>query len=72
MTVDYVKERKQFGMPVGAFQAVSHRCAQMLLDTEGARAAAYLRGLGGGRRARAPGRGARRRPRRRRPTPAAR
>ena len=39
MTVAYVKERKQFGVPVGAFQAVSHRCAQMLLDTEGARSA---------------------------------
>jgi alkylation response protein AidB-like acyl-CoA dehydrogenase len=38
MTVDYVKERRQFGTPVGAYQAVSHRCAQMLLDTEGARA----------------------------------
>jgi alkylation response protein AidB-like acyl-CoA dehydrogenase len=37
MTVSYVKERKQFGVPVGAFQAVSHRCAQMLLDTEKAR-----------------------------------
>lgn len=39
MTVNYVKERRQFGSPVGAFQAVSHRCAQMLLDTESARAA---------------------------------
>jgi alkylation response protein AidB-like acyl-CoA dehydrogenase len=38
-TVAYVKERKQFGTPVGAYQAVSHRCAQMLLDTEKARAA---------------------------------
>ena len=38
MTVDYVKERKQFGTPVGAFQAVSHRCAQMRLETEIARA----------------------------------
>jgi alkylation response protein AidB-like acyl-CoA dehydrogenase len=37
MTVDYVKERRQFGVPVGSFQAVSHRCAQMLLDTEKAR-----------------------------------
>jgi alkylation response protein AidB-like acyl-CoA dehydrogenase len=37
MTVAYVKERKQFGVPVGAYQAVSHRCAQMLLDTERAR-----------------------------------
>jgi alkylation response protein AidB-like acyl-CoA dehydrogenase len=42
MTVDYVKERKQFGVPVGAFQAVGHRCAQMLLHTEGARSAAYF------------------------------
>jgi alkylation response protein AidB-like acyl-CoA dehydrogenase len=39
MTVAYVKERKQFGVPVGSFQAVQHRAAQMLLDTEGARAA---------------------------------
>jgi alkylation response protein AidB-like acyl-CoA dehydrogenase len=38
MSVAYVKERKQFGVPVGAYQAVSHRCAQMLLDTEKARA----------------------------------
>jgi alkylation response protein AidB-like acyl-CoA dehydrogenase len=37
MTVAYVKERRQFGVPVGSFQAVSHRCAQMLLDTEKAR-----------------------------------
>ncbi len=39
MTVAYVKDRKQFGVPVGAFQAVSHKCAQMLLETEQARAA---------------------------------
>jgi alkylation response protein AidB-like acyl-CoA dehydrogenase len=37
MTVEYVKERKQFGVPVGSYQAVSHRCAQMLLETEKAR-----------------------------------
>jgi alkylation response protein AidB-like acyl-CoA dehydrogenase len=42
MTVAYVSERKQFGVPVGSFQAVSHRCAQMLLHTEGARSAAYF------------------------------
>jgi len=40
MTLAYVKERKQFGVPVGAYQAVSHRCAQMLLDTEKARSTA--------------------------------
>ncbi|MBV9714419.1 MAG: acyl-CoA/acyl-ACP dehydrogenase, partial [Solirubrobacterales bacterium] len=39
MTLAYVKERKQFGVPVGSFQAVSHRCAQMLMHTETARSA---------------------------------
>jgi alkylation response protein AidB-like acyl-CoA dehydrogenase len=42
MTVEYVKDRKQFGVPVGSFQAVSHRCAQMLLATESARSTAYF------------------------------
>lgn len=42
MTLAYVRERKQFGVPVGAFQAVSHRCAQMLLDTESARSTALF------------------------------
>jgi alkylation response protein AidB-like acyl-CoA dehydrogenase len=42
MTVAYVSERKQFGVPVGSFQAVSHRCAAMLLHTESARSAAYF------------------------------
>ncbi|GAC1437079.1 MAG: hypothetical protein NVSMB51_09920 [Solirubrobacteraceae bacterium] len=37
MTLDYVRDRKQFGTPVGAYQAVSHRCAAMLLGTESAR-----------------------------------
>jgi alkylation response protein AidB-like acyl-CoA dehydrogenase len=41
MAVQYAKERKQFDRPIGAYQAVSHRCAQMLLETEGARSAAY-------------------------------
>jgi alkylation response protein AidB-like acyl-CoA dehydrogenase len=41
MTLDYVKDRKQFGVPVGSFQAVSHRCAQMLLQTESVRSATY-------------------------------
>jgi alkylation response protein AidB-like acyl-CoA dehydrogenase len=40
MTVAYVKERRQFGVAVGSYQAVSHRCAQMLLDTEKARSTA--------------------------------
>ena len=42
MTVAFVKERTQFGVPVGSFQAVSHRCAEMLLYTESARSAAYF------------------------------
>jgi alkylation response protein AidB-like acyl-CoA dehydrogenase len=41
MSLEYVKERRQFGVPVGTFQAVQHRAAQMLLDTEGGRSAAY-------------------------------
>ncbi|MGI9184164.1 MAG: acyl-CoA dehydrogenase family protein [Solirubrobacteraceae bacterium] len=42
MTLDYVKQRKQFGVAVGSFQAVAHRCAQMLLHTESARSTAYF------------------------------
>jgi alkylation response protein AidB-like acyl-CoA dehydrogenase len=42
MTLEYVKERKQFGVPVGSFQAVAHRCAQMLMHTESGRSAAYF------------------------------
>ena len=41
MAVAYAKERKQFGRPIGTYQAVSHACAQMLLEVEGARAAVY-------------------------------
>ena len=41
MSVDYAKERKQFGRPIGSYQAVSHACAQMFLETEGARNVVY-------------------------------
>jgi alkylation response protein AidB-like acyl-CoA dehydrogenase len=41
MSVAYAKDRQQFGRPIGAYQAVSHRCAQMLLETENSRSAAY-------------------------------
>ena len=37
MAVEYAKEREQFGRPIGAYQAVSHRCAEMLWDVEEAR-----------------------------------
>jgi alkylation response protein AidB-like acyl-CoA dehydrogenase len=40
MAVRYAKEREQFGRPIGAYQAVSHACAQMLLEVEGARSTA--------------------------------
>ena len=38
--VDYARDRMQFGRPVGSFQAVRHRCADMLLDVESARSVA--------------------------------
>ncbi|HWT24783.1 MAG TPA: acyl-CoA dehydrogenase [Solirubrobacteraceae bacterium] len=41
MAVAYAKDRTQFGRPIGSYQAVSHACAQMLLEVEGARAATY-------------------------------
>ena len=37
MAVEYARERKQFGRPIGSYQAVSHACAQMLLEVESAR-----------------------------------
>jgi len=42
MTVDYARTRQQFGRPIGAFQAVQHQCADILLATESARSAAYF------------------------------
>jgi len=41
MAVEYAKERVQFGRPIGSFQAVKHRCADMLVDVEGMRSGAY-------------------------------
>lgn len=41
MTLDYAKERKAFGHPIGAFQSLQHRCADMLVDIDGAKYAAW-------------------------------
>jgi alkylation response protein AidB-like acyl-CoA dehydrogenase len=41
ITVEYAKMRKQFGKPIGMFQAVQHQCADMYLETESSRSAAY-------------------------------
>jgi alkylation response protein AidB-like acyl-CoA dehydrogenase len=41
MTVDYAKVRVQFGRPIGGFQAVQHKCANMMVDVEGAKSAVY-------------------------------
>jgi alkylation response protein AidB-like acyl-CoA dehydrogenase len=40
MSVEYAKVRYQFGRPIGSFQVIKHRCADLLLEVESARAAA--------------------------------
>jgi alkylation response protein AidB-like acyl-CoA dehydrogenase len=40
-SVDYAKTRIQFGRPIGSFQAIKHKCADMLLEVESAKSAAY-------------------------------
>jgi pimeloyl-CoA dehydrogenase small subunit len=42
MTVDYLKTRKQFGVPIGSFQALQHRAADMTVALEQARSMMYL------------------------------
>jgi alkylation response protein AidB-like acyl-CoA dehydrogenase len=42
--VAYAKDRKQFDRPIGSYQAVAHRCAQMMLETESSRSAVYYAG----------------------------
>ena len=41
MTVEFVKQRVQFGRPIGSFQAVQHHCANMATDVEGSRYLTY-------------------------------
>ncbi len=43
-SVDYAKTRMQFGRPIGSFQAIKHKCADMLLEVESAKSAAYYAG----------------------------
>jgi alkylation response protein AidB-like acyl-CoA dehydrogenase len=41
MSVEYAKIRVQFGRPIGSFQAIKHKCADMLVEVESAKSAAY-------------------------------
>jgi alkylation response protein AidB-like acyl-CoA dehydrogenase len=41
LSVAYAKERVQFGRPIGSFQAIKHKCAEMMLQVESAKSAAY-------------------------------
>ena len=41
MTIDYVKERVQFGHPIGSFQAIRHHCSNMVIDLDGLRFITY-------------------------------
>ncbi len=41
LAVSYAKEREQFGRPIGSFQAIKHKCADMMIELESARSAAY-------------------------------
>jgi alkylation response protein AidB-like acyl-CoA dehydrogenase len=42
LSADYARERIQFGRPIGSFQAVKHKLADMLIEVEQARSAAYF------------------------------
>jgi alkylation response protein AidB-like acyl-CoA dehydrogenase len=44
MSVEYAKERVQFGRPIGSFQAIKHKCADMMVEVESARSASYYAG----------------------------
>jgi alkylation response protein AidB-like acyl-CoA dehydrogenase len=43
-SVEYAKTRHQFGRPIGSFQAIKHKCADMLVHVESAKSAAYYAG----------------------------
>jgi alkylation response protein AidB-like acyl-CoA dehydrogenase len=44
LSVAYARQREQFGRPIGSFQAIKHKCADMMLRVESARSAAYYAG----------------------------
>jgi len=44
-SVEYAKTRIQFGRPIGSFQAIKHKCADLLCEVESARSAAYYAGF---------------------------
>ncbi len=41
MSVEYAKVREQFGKPIGSFQAIQHKCANMMVQVESAKSATY-------------------------------
>lgn len=50
MTIDYMKTRQQFGRPIGSFQALQHRAADMLVALEQARSMSYFAAMSAGER----------------------
>src|SRR2546429_9127092 len=46
MSVGYAKVREQFGQPIGPFQAIRHKCAEMLMEVENSHAAVYYSAWG--------------------------
>src|SRR5262249_51041518 len=45
ITLDYAKQREQFGVPIGSFQAIKHKFADMIVALERARSTAYFAAL---------------------------
>ena len=41
MSVEYAKVREQFGKPIGSFQAIQHKCANMLVEVESSKSITY-------------------------------
>ena len=45
VTLEYAKQREQFGVPIGSFQAIKHKFADMMVSLERARATGYFAAL---------------------------